>query len=80
MCKCDLTDRLVAEQFDISYRNPKAVVAPLIKTKLIKIKPKTTLDERDVLFFNAGRHAGGHRDRAAIKAHEELQKLFEDVA
>lgn len=80
MCKCDLTDRLVAEQFDISYRNSKAVIAPLIKTKVIKMKYKTTLDERDALFYSAGRYAGGHRDLAAIKAHEELQKLFEDVA
>jgi hypothetical protein len=80
MCKCDLNDRLVAEQFDISYRKKREVVPPLIKTKIVRMRPRFSVDERDSLFYNAGRYAAGHRDSAAEKSHEELQNLFEDIA
>ena len=80
MCKCDLVDALTAEQFDISYRTQTAKPKPLVKTKRVPWKPTITPDERDAMFFNAGRYAGGSRDTVAVKAHEAMQELFEEMA
>ena len=80
MCKCDLLDVLTAEQFDISYRTQTVKPKPLVKTKRVVWKPTITPDERDSMFYNAGRYAGGSRDKVAVEAHEAMEKLFEAMS
>jgi hypothetical protein len=71
--------RLVLEQYDVSYRK-----APQEANK--RHKCKTTIIERDrvllpdqtkKLFYHAGRFAGGARDRQACEAYRELQRMGE---
>lgn len=66
MCKCDLMDRLTAEQFDTSYAKP-------VETrKRVRVKPFSDSDrdmsQREWMFYHAGRFECGARDRAAVKA------------
>jgi len=79
-CKCDLLDRLTAEQFDISYR----IVEPKTQVKLRKTRPvkefaesEVARDARDALMFNAGRFTAGARDTVAVSSNETLQLLLE---
>jgi hypothetical protein len=72
-CKnCKLMTALDAERFDLSYKTfgkptpePVDPVAPP--------KRRHDNDDRDKLMFNAGRFAGGARDKAAIDANNLLQ-------
>lgn len=78
-CKCDLLDRLTAEQFDISYRTSTMVAKPkLRKTYAPKAKVLTTVeqDTRDTLMFNAGRWAAGARDSVAVAANNVFQEMM----
>ena len=78
-CKCDLLDRLTAEQFDISYR----IVEPKTQVKLRKTRPvkefaesEVARDARDALMFNAGRFSAGARDTVAVASHKALEELL----
>lgn len=74
-CKCDLMDRLTAEQHDRSYlgviEKPKR--AP--RSKPFKTSQQEQ-DERDTLMFNAGRYSAGARDVAAEKANAIFQIMM----
>jgi hypothetical protein len=58
----ELIKRLEAERNDISYRNPNP-------KPLVQVKVKRVVSEQDKkLYFNAGRHAAGDRDKLAVEA------------
>lgn len=71
--------KLILEQYDVSYRQHRAQAAK-------RHKCKTTIVERDrlvlpadakKLFYHAGRFVGGARDRVACEAYRELQRMGE---
>ena len=64
----NLCKALEAERNDISYRKP---VAQTEKTETQKER-----EQRDATFYNAGRFIAGATDKAALKAHQELQKIL----
>jgi hypothetical protein len=83
-CKCpgcSLWLRLEAERLDTSYKNPVRTPEPAQE-----VKPKTVTrivyrerndDDRDRLYFNAGRFAAGARDTSATRAAEQLREIEE---
>lgn len=79
-CKCDLLDRLTAEQFDISYRQVKPVKKKRYR-KSPAPRPVTCTDAeqdaRDTLMFNAGRFAAGARDSVAVASDLVFQRMME---
>jgi hypothetical protein len=73
--KCGILSDLEAERLDLSYKKvgrtdpePAEVVIPT---------RRQANDDRDKLMFNAGRYAGGARDKVATDAHNLLQILLE---
>jgi hypothetical protein len=73
--KCSVLSDLEAERLDLSYKTvrrtdpkPAEVVSPT---------RRQANDDRDKLMFNAGRYAGGARDKVATDAHNLLQILLE---
>jgi hypothetical protein len=70
---CALWLRLEAERYDTSWK--QKTFKP--NREVIRVEKKVYIyknDRRDKLMFNAGRYAAGDRDKAATKAHEELEK------
>jgi hypothetical protein len=66
----ELFARLEAERIDISYRNP--ILKPIVKIETQVVK---TFPERlKKIYFHAGRHAAGDRDRMAEQAWAEYAK------
>ena len=74
-CKCTLMDKLLAEQFDTSYRTP---AEPKKKQPTVKPFKRTEQeqDARDLVMFNAGRYKAGDRDKTAIRANETLELML----
>lgn len=73
-CKCTLMDKLIAEQFDTSYRTP----AEPKKKHQVKtfLRTEKEQDARDLMMFNAGRFKAGDRDKAAIKANNTFELII----
>ena len=75
-CKsCKILSSLDAERFDLSYKNYGQPTSPAEPTE--PPKRRHVDDDRDKLMFNAGRFAGGARDKAAIDAYALLQIVFD---
>jgi len=70
-CKCDLNDKLEAERYDVSFREPKTPT----RCKREHVTEKQ-IEERDKLMFNAGRYAAGARDKVATAANTKLFEGF----
>jgi len=66
----DLVQRLEAERNDISYR--KRITKPEVQvvTKTLKVIP----ERFKRIYFHAGRHAAGDRDKLASEAWAEYEK------
>ena len=75
-CRCSLEEKLEAERFGISFREP--VLSPkqeLANTRCNrKHVTEAELENLEKLMFNAGRHSAGARDKTAVEA---AAKLFE---
>jgi hypothetical protein len=73
-CKCSLEEKLEAERYDISFRepvqNPKQELANTRCNR--KHITEAELDLRDKLMFNAGRYSAGARDKVAVLSNERL--------
>lgn len=75
---------LERERFNVAYRVPAApktieIIKPVPCTKSHN-KPCTkehVTESRDQMLFNAGRYAGGARDKNALEAHEALIDYWE---
>jgi hypothetical protein len=84
---CSLWLRLEAERLDTSYLRRERPVEPskpveVPKTRLPERKHvcKPLVDEnRDRLFFNAGRYQAGDRDESAARAWNTMQKMFDKL-
>jgi hypothetical protein len=78
-CKCSLEEKLEAERFDVSFRepvlNPKQQLANARCNR--KHITEAELEAQEKLMFNAGRFSAGARDSVAVSAN---QKLFEGYA
>lgn len=70
--KCAFLSDLELERLDLSYKH--RVPEPVDTDP----KPRKTNDDRDKLMFNAGRFAGGARDKVAVEAHRLLQIVMGD--
>ena len=66
----ELFARLEAERIDISYRNPIPKPIVKIETQVVKTFP----ERLKKIYFHAGRHAAGDRDRMAEQAWAEYAK------
>jgi hypothetical protein len=73
-CKgCSFWLVLEAERADLSYKRPSSITPPPKEEKprtITKVVYRDTplSEERDLMMFNAGRHAAGARDQPAINA------------
>jgi hypothetical protein len=78
-CKtCQIYSKLDAERFDLSYKNFGKETTPQPEDEPTQVpKRRRTNDDRDKLMFNAGRYAGGARDKAAIDANKIFQLLMD---
>lgn len=78
-CKqCKIMTALDAERFDLSYKTfGKPEAEPEVEEpQVAPPKRRRVNDDRDKLMFNAGRFAGGARDKAAMDADRIFQLLM----
>jgi hypothetical protein len=76
---------LERERFNVAYRTPAETKKEVVEVIRWQTKPctkehvtKRGTEKRDQIFYHAGRYAQGARDRNAIEAQEQLEKLLED--
>ena len=83
-CKCSINDKLEAERFVFFSSQKVEKPEPLGPCARLHFEPKPckkvhldskTQEQRDSLYFNAGRYSAGARDRVATEANN---KLFEE--
>lgn len=69
--KCAVLSDLEMERLDLSYKHRETQG---VEAEPVVEPPKRRVDDdRDKLMFNAGRFAGGARDKVAVEAHRLLQ-------
>ena len=83
---CSWWQKLEAERTSIAYRTlygkddskPKDDVQPIVVVAPQRRQNATGGEERDLVFFHAGRYAAGERDNNAMTGHRKLQRMIQE--